>query len=379
MIEAIDTLLAERSVIVVVGRGGVGKTTVAAALGVRAAEQHNRRVLVVTVDPARRLADALGVNGLDGEAVLVPVGGVDGRLWVLMVEMSTAWDQLVRHCTPDVGTADDLLGNGLYRSLTTQFVASHDYVALDHLLLLEDGRFDLIVVDTPPGNHAKDLFAAPGRLRQFFDSRLLRWLTTGVGGGVTRLASRPFQVVARRLLGSDFLDRIGEFFMLFGRLRPRLVERIDAVEKLLASPAAAMVEIRAADSGNIPEPVSDRIDVLILNRLLPLTEVGTEPAGESDRSPDRGRSNSAPRTVSLDLRIDVADVDELADASLRSAVLGLMAATPGVQLQLPPGTELSLLPRLSGGVNRLEDLVALTEQAAAEPWRSVVDSGDPVV
>ncbi|MDH5520197.1 MAG: AAA family ATPase [Acidimicrobiia bacterium] len=367
MIDAVDALLAERSVVAVVGRGGVGKTTVAAALGVRAAQHHDRRVLVVTVDPARRLADALGVNGLEGEAVIVPVGGADGRLWVLMVEMSSAWDQLVRNCAPDMTTAEDLLANGLYRSLTTRFVASHDYVALDHLLLLDDGRFDLIIVDTPPGNHADDLFAAPGRLSQFFDSRLLRWLTAGVGGGVTRFASRPFQLVARRLLGTDFLDRIGEFFMLFARLRPRLVERIDAVERLLASPTSAMVEVRAADSGHVPEPVEAGNDVVVVNRLLPLTEVGIEPAGGGiDR-------------VTLDLRIDAGDVEALDDASLRAAVLGLMAATPAVEMRLPKGTGLCLLPRLSGGVNRLEDLVALTDEAAAEPWRSKADSSDPVL
>lgn len=366
MIDAIDTLLTERSVVAVVGRGGVGKTTVAAALGVRAAQHHDRRVLVVTVDPARRLADALGVNGLDGEAVIVPVGGAEGRLWVLMVEMSSAWDQLVRHCAPDPATAEDLLDNGLYRSLTTRFVASHDYVALDHLLLLDDGRFDLIVVDTPPGNHATDLFAAPGRLAQFFDSRLLRWLTAGVGGGVTRLAGRPFQAVARRLLGTDFLDRIGEFFTLFARLRPRLVERIEAVERLLSSPMSAMIEIRAADSGHVPDPVEAGNDVVLVNRLLPLTEVAVRGLG------------GGMEAVTLDLRLDQEDVETLTDESLRAAVLGLMAATPAVELRLPRGTALSLLPRLSGGVNRLEDLVALTDEAAAEPWRSRTESPDPV-
>lgn len=366
MIDAVDTLLAERSVVVVVGRGGVGKTTVAAALGVRAAQHHDRRVLVVTVDPARRLADALGVNGLDGEAVIVPVGGAEGRLWVLMAEMSSAWDQLVRHCAPDPVTAEELVVNELYRSLTTRFVASHDYVALDHLLLLDDGRFDLIIVDTPPGKHADDLFAAPGRLRQFFDSRLLRWLTAGVGGGVTRLASRPFQLVARRLLGTDFLDRIGEFFTLFARLRPRLVQRIEAVERALASPSSAMIEIRAADSGHVPYPVEAGNDVVLVNRLLPLTEVEVQPAGGGiDR-------------VGFDLRIDAEDVEALTDESLRAAVLGLMAATPAVEMLLPRGTELCLLPRLSGGVNRLEDLVALTDEAAAEPWRSKAESPDPV-
>ncbi len=374
MIDAVDTLLAEQSVIAVVGRGGVGKTTVAAALGARAARHHNRKVLVVTVDPARRLADALGVNGLDGEAVIVHVGDTDGRLWVLMVEMSTAWDQLVRNCAPDESTAEALLSNSLYRSLTTRFVASHDYVALDHLLLLEDGRFDLVIVDTPPGHHASDLFAAPGRLREFFDSRLLRWLTAGVGGGVTRLASRPFQLVARRLLGTDFLERIGEFFAVFARLRPRLVARIDAVERLIGSPQTSMLEVRAADTGQVPEPVTEGIDVVAVNRVLPLTEVAEESADAGDLEP----SGQKTRSVHLQLRIEAADLDELVDESLGAAVASLMAATPPVELRLPASTGLCLLPRLPGGVNRLEDLMAVTEQAAAEPWRSRAGREDPV-
>ncbi len=369
MMGEIDRLLAERSVIVIVGRGGVGKTTVAAALGVRAAQHHGRRVLVVTVDPARRLADALGVNGLDGEAVLVPVGAgsaePDGRLWVLMVEMGIAWDLLVRHCAPDEATAHDLLNNGLYRSLTTRFVASHDYVALDHLLLLDDGRFDLIIVDTPPGQHARDLLAAPGRLKQFFDSRLLRWLTAGVGGGVTRFASRPFQLVARRLLGGDFLERIGEFFTLFARLRPRLVERIDAVERLMESAGAAMVEVRAADSGWGSAPVAPEVDVLTVNRLLPLTEVAVGPSNGT-------------RTVDLRLHINHDDVEAVADQSLREAMAALMAATPDIELRLAAGTGLGLLPRVGGGVNRLSDLVTLTDQAATAPWRPGSELPGPV-
>ena len=356
MIEAVDDLLADRSVIVVVGQGGVGKTTVAAAIGVRAAQAHGRRVLVVTVDPARRLADALGVNGLPGEAVLVPVGEGNGRLWVLMVEMSRAWDDLVRQTAPDPMTAEELLGNGLYRSLTTRFVASHDYVALDHLCLLEDhGPYDLIVVDTPPGEHAADMFAAPGRLRQFFDSRLLRWLTAGVGGGLTRVASRPFLRVAERLLGRDFLGQIGEFFTIFARLRVGLVGRIDRVEAVLASREAALIEVRAADRVTSSHPVSRQVDVLLVNRVLPTTRATVSAVG--------GR-----RRLELSSPLGPDDFEPIKDRSLRRAVESLAACTADMIEELPPGVHVALLPRQFGGVNDLADLVALTDEAHLEPW-----------
>jgi anion-transporting ArsA/GET3 family ATPase len=355
----VDAALQSGLAFVVVGPGGVGKTTVSAALGVRAAQAHDRRVLVVTVDPARRLADALGVHGLPGEAVLVSVGDGQGRLWVLMVEMSQAWDDLVRNTSPTTEIAEAILANGLYRSLTTRFVASHDYVALDHLnLLADDGQYDLIIVDTPPGEHAVDVFAAPGRLQQFFESRLLRWLTAGVGGGFARVASRPFLAVAERLLGGDFLTQIREFFTLFAHLRPRIVERIERVEALLQTGDVRLVQVQAADrppgpdgdSGSEPWGLSQ---LLLVNKVLPTTEVDV-----------------ARRPARLVLRptLSAPELDTITDPSLRRAVEALPGHNLEAVFPLAGMRGAALLPRQSGGVNELSDLVALVDEAAAEPW-----------
>ncbi|MEM7273511.1 MAG: ArsA-related P-loop ATPase [Actinomycetota bacterium] len=247
-VAAIDRMLADAEVVVMSGPGGVGKTTIGAALGLRAAQVHGRRVVVVTVDPARRLAEALGVARLTEEPVLVPVGSDEGRLWVLMVDMAKSWDELVSRHAPTDGVASQLLANRLYRTLTRRFVQSHDYIALDHLLLLaEQDRYDLVIVDTPPSRHALDLFDAPGRMIEFFESRLLRWLTAGAGSGLTTLAAKPFLLVAERLLGDDFLTQITEFFTLFSRLRPAFVARARAVEARLSDPSTTYAVVTTTD------------------------------------------------------------------------------------------------------------------------------------
>ncbi len=267
-LEAVDGLLAKAKILIMAGPGGVGKTTIGAALGVRAAQVHDRRVVVVTVDPARRLAEALGVARLTEEPVLVPVGG-QGRLWMLMVDMAKSWDQLVSRHSPDPEIAERLLANGLYRTLTRRFVQSHDYIAFDHLLsLTETDRYDLVIVDTPPSDHALDLLDAPGRMIEFFESRLLRWLSAGAGSSMTTLAAKPFLLVAERLLGSDFLGQITEFFTLFSKLRPRFVARARAVEERLVDDATTYVVVTTTDP-LVAAGAQDLMDELARRDLVP--------------------------------------------------------------------------------------------------------------
>jgi anion-transporting ArsA/GET3 family ATPase len=286
---AVDEILAEAQVVVMSGPGGVGKTTTAAALGLRAATVHERRVVVVTVDPARRLAEALGVSRLTEEPVLVPVGDGHGRLWVLMVDMAKSWDELVTRHAPDPTVSEQLLENRLYRTLTRRFVQSHDYIALDHLLLLaEQDRYDLVIVDTPPSRHALDLFDAPGRMIEFFESRLLRWLTAG--SGLTTVAAKPFLAVAQRLLGDDFLTQIMEFFTLFSRLRPAFVARARAVGQRLEDETTTYAVVTTTDP-LVAEGCQDLIDelarrgltpgLLVLNRFPPTLRLDRAEAGEA--------------------------------------------------------------------------------------------------
>ncbi len=246
----VDELLTRSSVILVVGPGGVGKTTLSAALGARAAREHDRNVLVVTVDPARRLADALGLAEIREEPVVVPLGDGPGQFSALMVDMSQSWDRLVDRHAPDPKTRAALLSNRLYRTLTQRFVQSHDFIALDHLVeLTADDRYDLVIIDTPPSVHALDVLDAPDKMIEFFGSRLLKWLIAPYGSRVVQLAAKPFLAVAERLLGGPFLSEITEFFWLFSRLQDTFVERARIVRSRLSDPSTHYVIVHT------PEPI----------------------------------------------------------------------------------------------------------------------------
>lgn len=269
-VEQLDDLLGRARVIVVVGPGGVGKTTISAALAARAAGHLGRRALVVTVDPARRLADALGLDQLHDEPSLIPVGdaATTGRLWAAMVDMARAWDRLVERLARNRRERDEVLGNRLYRLLTRRFVQSHDYVALEQLVeATSAGTYDLVVVDTPPSVHALDVLDAPARMIEFFDSRLLRWLTAPYRSRLAAAAARPFLSVAERLLGGPFLTEIARFFFVFSRLRDPFVARARAVEARLADPSTRYVVVTTPETG--PAETAARLGEALVERRHP--------------------------------------------------------------------------------------------------------------
>lgn len=323
----VDDLLAEATVLLVAGPGGVGKTTLSAALAARAARDHGRRALVITVDPARRLAEALGISASE-EAVLVPVGDGPGRLWALMIDMSTSWDQLVERTAPDAETRRALLTNRLYRTLTQRFVQSHDYIALDHLVdLADDRRYDLVVVDTPPSVHVLDILDAPDKMADFFGSRLLRWLIAPYGTRVVQVAARPFLSVAERLLGGPFLSEITEFFWLFSKLQDLFTDRLRAVRRQLDDPSTRYLVV------NTPEAIpTQRADALI-------AELARRGHAASlrlvNRALDRDLAGLQDRLDSIedpDLREAVADLSAAADRQL----VGTAASDDGVAVMLVP-------------------------------------------
>ena len=280
-------LLAAKEMVIVCGSGGTGKTTIAAALGARAAEQLGGRVLVLTVDPARRLATALGLDELGHRHVRVPdaVFGDrraptgDGELWVAMLDTKAGWDDLIRRHAPDEALRDRVLANPLYRNITGRFVNSHDYLAMEQLYDLHtSGEYDLVIIDTPPSRNALDLLDAPGRMREFFGSRLLRWLTVPYRSRLFTLASKPFYQVADRVLGSRFLQDIAEFFVLFQTMESGFVARAREVERLLTDDGTTFVVVSTAETAPLREArfMVDELQrrrmplgAVVLNRVLP--------------------------------------------------------------------------------------------------------------
>ncbi|MDP9005623.1 MAG: AAA family ATPase, partial [Actinomycetota bacterium] len=317
----IEQLLAAKEIVVVCGSGGVGKTSTAAALATIAAADLGGKVLVLTVDPARRLAAAMGLIGLgNAERRVSPEAFADagieprGELWAAMLDTKQSWDDLIRRHAPDAATRDAILANPLYRNVAGRFVESHDYIAMERLFELHSsGVYDLIVVDTPPTRHALDFLEAPERMAEFFSSRLLRWLLAPYRSRLVNVASRPFYQVADRVLGSAFLRDIAEFFMLFQSMYEGFVERAKAVERVLGDRRTTFVVVTTLESAPAHEArrfvdvlVSKRLHLgaLVLNRVLPaeLLDQG---------SSDAARQLSAtPEAVAASL---LADHPELSD------------------------------------------------------------------
>ncbi len=281
---SLDGLLATKEIVISCGPGGVGKTTTAAAAAAMAACHHGGKVLVLTIDPARRLADALGLKDLGNTERRIPdeaFGHLQprGELWAAMLDTQQSWDALVRRHAPDARTRDAILANPLYRNISGRFIQSHDYIAMERLYDLHSaGDYDLIVVDTPPTRNALDFLDAPHRMAEFFSSRLLRWLTVSYRSRMMSMASRPFLQVADRILGTQFLADIAEFFILFQSMYDGFVARADAVTRLLSDRRTTFMVVSTLEAAPVREAeyfagaLAERnlsLGALVLNKVLP--------------------------------------------------------------------------------------------------------------
>ena len=280
----IESLLASKEIAIVCGTGGVGKTTTSAAMAAMAAHELGGRVLVLTVDPARRLAQAMGLAELTDTEVRVELPDHDGRrprgeLYAAMLDTSGAWNDLVTRYAPDAAAAQAVLANPLYRNITSRFVRSHDYIAMERLHELHSsGRYDLVIIDTPPSRNALDVLDAPARMREFFGSRLLRWLTVPARNRLLSVASKPFYQVADRVLGSSFMQDIADFFVLLQSMEKGFVERAGEVERLLHDQRCTFVVVSTLEAASLSESqfftaaLRERglhLGAFIANRVLP--------------------------------------------------------------------------------------------------------------
>ena len=247
--------------IIVCGSGGVGKTSISAALGVLAATQTNKRVLVLTVDPAKRLANALGLREFGNVEVQITSDlfktsktKLRGSLSAGMIDTKASWDDLISRHAPDEATRNSVLQNSLYKNLTERFVHSHDYIAIERLYQAHSsGAYDLIVVDTPPSRNALTILDAPKRMQDFFSSRLLKLLTANSQWQLLALAAKPFYEIADRLLGKGLLRDVAEFFTLFRTMEAGFVERAKEVEALLHDSKTSFVIVTTLEDAPLSE------------------------------------------------------------------------------------------------------------------------------
>lgn len=263
----VDALLADPTIHIIVctGAGGVGKTTTAAALGLRAAEA-GRNVCVLTIDPAKRLAQAMGLSSLDNTPRQVP--GVcapdgSGSLFAMMLDMKRTFDEVVEaHADPE--RAEQILRNPFYQALSSSFAGTQEYMAMEklgqlHVRAKEEGTWDLIVVDTPPSRSALDFLDAPARLGSFLDGRFIRILTAparGAGRGIGRLAAMGFGIftnVLTKILGAQVLADLGTFVAAIDTTFGGFRERADATYALLKDSGTSFVVVAAPERDALRE------------------------------------------------------------------------------------------------------------------------------
>ena len=383
-----EQLLATREIIVTCGSGGVGKTTTAAALGAMAAAELGGKVLVLTVDPARRLATALGLERFGNVEVRVDdalfhEAGVEprGELWAAMLDTKESWDALVRRHAPDDATRDAILVNPLYQNITGRFVQSHDYIAMERLYEIHAaGTYDLIVVDTPPTRNALDFLEAPERMADFFSSRLLRWLIAPYRNRLLSAASKPFYRIADSILGAQFLADIAEFFILFQTMYDGFVERARAVERLLADRRTAFVVVSTLEPAPVAEAeffiealTAKRFNLggVVLNKVLPdylLDERAADVATQLTADPTRVAGDlgelTGPGGESFAPQVGARVLATIAESYLNYRVVATREAEQRAELARVPDV-VAAVPYFDADISDLGGLVAM----ARAVWR----------
>ena len=345
--DTLPSLVAERSVVVCCGSGGVGKTTVSATFALAAARA-GRRACVVTVDPARRLADALGVESLPNTPTEV-AGDWPGHLHALMLDSKGTFDDLVERYARTPEQAESILANRLYQNLAGALSGTQEYMAMEKLYeLVQSAEFDIVVVDTPPTRNALDLLDAPRRLTRFLENRLFRALLVP-----TRMSLRAVSMATQALLrtiskvaGAEIVQDAVGFFQAFEGMEDGFRTRASAVHELLLDPATAYVLVTSArpdavaEAGYFAEKLGERerkVAALVVNRLAPSfgngdgdgTPAPPDPLeADGPDGPDGGTSDALRHLAALEANLAALNAVAAREATAFSGLAAQVAPAP---------------------------------------------------
>ncbi|MCX8073478.1 MAG: AAA family ATPase [Candidatus Binatia bacterium] len=370
MASGLAEIIEKHRILVCAGSGGVGKTTTAAAVALWAA-QAGRRVLVMTIDPAKRLADALGIEGLGDEPAEVLVRG-GGSLAALMLDQKGAWDRLVERHAPSPEIRDRILRNRFYQTLSQSFAGSQEYMAIEQLRVLhESGRYDLIVVDTPPTRHALDFLEAPQRLADFLDRSIIRWFVKpyfSASWATVRVFNRTVGFLFRRLeeaTGVSALAEVSEFFTAMAGLFENFEPRVRQVYELLRAPETGFLLVVSPEEQVLQEAefflaqigrLGVHLRGIVVNRVHREVLI-------------RGRSPSRREVVAVLKKLGASA--ELAEAlasnfdDYQALGRGDLLRVESFQRSVPPGTVLVAVPNLASDIHNLVGLETLHQHLFA--------------
>jgi anion-transporting ArsA/GET3 family ATPase len=358
----LPALLLRHRAVVCVGTGGVGKTTIAASLALAAAIL-GRRAMVLTIDPARQLARALGLAALGplGEAVAIERITARGTLHAAMLDQKAAWDAFITRHAPSKELRATLLDNRFYRQLSSSFAGSSEFMAIEELCRLdESGKYDLIVIDTPPASHAVDFLRAPERIERLLDPEVSGWLSRPYRGGTWQSVSGAVELVLRRLeraLGTRTLREVRAFFIALEALFGDVAARALRARALLRGPETAFVLVVGPMEREIAGALElvDAMHTLgiplrasITNRVHPLPGDPNLPADVVERVLAATR---APPKIAAWLGETWSRARSVARAE-RTRLEAFAAA-------LPAGTSSIELPELDHDAHSLDDLALL--------------------
>lgn len=345
--------LEDRRLVVCAGAGGVGKTTVSAAVALRLA-QEGHRTAVVTIDPARRLATALGLAGLGDAPHRVDLRSLgtngSGELWALQLDPKVTFDRLVAREAPDDEARERILQNRIYRHLSGAVAGAQEYMAVERLHeLVEEGSFDRIVLDTPPARNALDFLDAPQRITRFIEGRALRLLLRpallrgGFGRRVLHAGSSTVISVLERLTGAQLLRDVADFLAAFDGMYQGFADRARVVHEMLLSPASGFVVVAAPETDPVHQAIALArrlhddgfpLVALVLNRVHPLPRGGlAHPAAlsaalaQAGAADPPGLARRAALTQEEDQLLGIRDLDAR-EALLHVMRGGAMATVP---------------------------------------------------
>jgi anion-transporting ArsA/GET3 family ATPase len=263
----LDELVRTKKVIVCVGSGGVGKTTMSAAIALKAAEL-GRRVCVLTIDPAKRLANAMGLTALDNTESRIATDRLEaagvrhpaGELWAMMLDAKRTWDDLVRRFAQDPEQARRILANHYYQQISSALAGSQEFMAMEKLYELhESGKYDLLVLDTPPTRHALDFLDAPKKMMGFMDEGVLAFLLTPsriagkLGFGFLTSSSAMMFTLLQRITGFEVLRDISDFVSNFGGMHAGFRDRAGKVEAFLRAGGSSFVLVTSPAPSTVEE------------------------------------------------------------------------------------------------------------------------------